>query len=318
MKFKRSLLFICCLLSSCAALHAQVMNIEQERIKTDTTGWAGTAQTSLQYFKNKSEVWNIGAHLHLQFKTNKSLYLCLTDYSLSKSAGADFANAGIQHLRYNYKITDWFTMEAFTQAQFNKLLSVDFRWLLGAGPRFKVVKTKPFRMYAAALYMYEYEELADTTIIHRDHRLSTYASLTLKIKNNLSLINTTYFQPKFSDFSDFRLSSQTDMKIGISKHFAFKLSYIYYYDTFPAFDVPKETLALQNALSLEFYKKFFVRKECASAAWPTTPTDGSLFCTKKRNDFGCACLPSYLLPLACARCKGQNHNSTSPTIKSAE
>lgn len=252
MKFRLFLVSGLLFFVTIANLQAQVMNIEQERIKTDTTGWAGTAQLSFQYLKNTAEVWNAGGHLHLQYKTNKSLYLCLTNYTLSKSAGADYANAGVQHLRYNYKITDWFTAEAFTQAQFNKLLNVDFRWLLGAGPRFKVVKTKPFRMYAAALYMYEYEELADTTLIHRDHRLSTYASLTLKIKDNLSLINTTYFQPKFSDFSDFRLSSQTDMKIGISKHFAFKVSYVYYYDAVPAEQVPHETHALVNALSFEF------------------------------------------------------------------
>lgn len=234
------------------AVQAQVMNIEQERISTDTTGWAGTAQVSFQYFKNKAEVWNAGGHLHLQYKTKKSLYLGLTDYTLSKSAGADFANAGIQHLRYNYKINDWFTAEAFTQAQFNKLLNVDFRWLLGAGPRFKVIKTKPFRMYAAVLYMYEYEELADTSLIHRDHRLSSYISLTLKLRKNLTLLNTTYFQPKFTDFSDFRLSSQTDLKIGISKHFAFKMSYVYFYDAVPAENVPNETHALQNSLSFEF------------------------------------------------------------------
>jgi len=234
------------------AVQGQVMNIEQERISTDTTGWAGTAQVSFQYFKNKAEVWNAGGHLHLQYKTKKSLFLALSDYVLSKSAGDDFANAGIQHLRYNYKINDWFTAEAFTQAQYNKLLNVDFRWLLGAGPRFKVVKTKPFRMYAAALYMYEYEELADTSLIHRDHRLSSYVSLTLKLRKNLTLLNTTYFQPKFTDFSDFRLSSQTDMKIAISKHFAFKLSYVYFFDAAPAENVPNETHALQNSLSFEF------------------------------------------------------------------
>ena len=187
-----------------ALAQAQVLNIEQERLVTDTTGWAGTADLKFAYFKNKTEFWSAGADLHLQYKTKKSLYLWLTDYSLARSSGESFANSGVQHLRYNYKILDWFTAEAFTQAQFNEVLNVKFRWLLGGGPRFKIVKTKPFRLYGATLYMYEYEELADTSVIHRDHRLSSYLSMTLKIKDNLSLINTTYYQPKFADFSDFR------------------------------------------------------------------------------------------------------------------
>jgi hypothetical protein len=239
-------------LFSANLLNAQVMNIEQERIKTDTTGWAGTAQVSFQYVKNEDEVWNAGGHIHIQYKTKKSLYLCLSDYTFSKSDGEDFANAGVQHLRYNYRIKPWLTAEAFTQAQFNKLLNVDFRWLLGAGPRFTLVKTKPFRMYVATLYMYEYEELSDTSIINRDHRLGSYLSFSLKIKDNLSVANTTYYQPRFDRFSDFRLSTQTDMKIGISKHFSFKLSYIYFYDAVPAELVTHYTHSFVNSLSFEF------------------------------------------------------------------
>ncbi len=235
-----------------ALAQAQVLNIEQERLVTDTTGWAGTADLKFAYFKNKTEFWSAGADLHLQYKTKKSLYLWLTDYSLARSSGESFANSGVQHLRYNYKILDWFTAEAFTQAQFNEVLNVKFRWLLGGGPRFKIVKTKPFRLYGATLYMYEYEELADTSVIHRDHRLSSYLSMTLKIKDNLSLINTTYYQPKFADFSDFRISSQTDLTIKISKHFSFTTSYIYFFDAVPAENVPPETHRVENGLSFEF------------------------------------------------------------------
>lgn len=234
------------------SLQGQVMNIEQERMQTDTTGWAGSAALSFQYLKNKTEFWSAGANIHLQYKTKKSLYLWLTNYSLAKSAGESFANSGIQHLRYNYKILDWLTAEAFTQAQFNEVLSVKFRWLLGGGPRFKAVQTKPFRLYLGTLYMYEYEEISDTAIYHRDHRLSAYVSFTLKIKDNLSLINTTYYQPKFNDFADYRISSQTDLKIKISKHFAFITSYIYYYDAVPAENIPSETHNLQNSLTFDF------------------------------------------------------------------
>jgi putative salt-induced outer membrane protein YdiY len=100
--------------------------------------------------------------------------------------------------------------------------------------------------------MYEYEELADTSVIHRDHRLSSYLSMTLKIKDNLSLINTTYYQPKFADFRDFRISSQTDLTIKISKHFSFTTSYIYFFDAVPAENVPPETHRVENGLSFEF------------------------------------------------------------------
>lgn len=246
---KIPILLILVLLSS--SLFSQVINVEQERIKTDTLGWNGTAQISFQYLKNKSEVWNIGARLHSQYKTNKSLILFITDYTLSKSAGSDFANAGVQHVRYNYKFKKWLIGEAFTQVQFNKILNVNFRWLGGLGPRFQVLKTNNLRLYAAALYMYEYEELTNH-IYNRDHRLSSYISFSYHLTKNLSLSNTTYYQPKFLHFGDYRISSQTDMKIDISKHLSFKLSYLYFYDAVPAEGVPRETQALNNTLGFEF------------------------------------------------------------------
>ena len=234
------------------SLFSQIMNVEQERIKTDTTGWAGTAKLSFEYSKNEDEFLSGGVNLHLQYKTSKSLYLIKTDYDITKGSGKEFSNAGIVHFRYNYKIKDWLTAEVFTQLQFNKILKVDLRWLTGAGPRFRVIKTKLFRMYIGALYMFEHEEIADTSLINNDHRLSSYMSFSLKIKDNLSLINTTYFQPRFSKFSDYRLSSQTDLKIGISKHFSFLLSYLYYLDKYPAAGVPSETHYFSNSLEYDF------------------------------------------------------------------
>jgi len=239
--------------------NAQVVNVEQERIKSDTTGIAGTTQVAFQYMKNKSEVFNIEGDIHLQYKTNKSLFLILTDYTFSKAAGADYANAGTQHIRYNYKIKPWLYPEVFTQAQFNRMLNVKFRWLIGAGPRFTLIKTKTLntanigelRMYTGILYMYEYEELTNS-VYNRDHRVSSYVSLSCRLGKNISVINTTYYQPKINQFKDYRLSSQTDLKIVFSKHFAFKVSYFYFFDAFPALDAPKETQNLSNALSFEF------------------------------------------------------------------
>jgi hypothetical protein len=243
-------LFFILLLISCG-VHAQVVNIEQERIKNDTTGITGTGQLSFQYLKEKSEVFNIGAGVHLQHKTNKGLVLFITDYVLSKADGANYANAGIQHLRYNYKINNWLAPEVFTQAQFNEILHLNFRWLLGTGPRFTVVKNKSIKIYTGLSYMYEYEEVVNA-VYHRDHRLSSYLSLSYKLGENASIVNTTYYQPLFSNATDYRISSQTDMKIQFAKHFAFKVGYVYFIDTKPAEDVPRETQNFRNTISFSF------------------------------------------------------------------
>ena len=252
MKSFQALIFILFFVFSAFTVSGQILNIEQERINSDTAGWAGSAKTSFQYSKNGQELWSGGAYMHVQYKTKRSTCLSLSEYNLTKASGSDFVNAGAQHFRYNYKINDLFTGEMFTQFQFNKVLKVKFRWLLGAGPRVKIVKTKPFSLFFAAAYMYEYEELYDSNVLNRNHMLSTYLSTNLKIKDNLSLINTTYFQPKINKFSDYRVLSQSDIKVGITKHFSFLISYIYSYDALPAIGVPKETHYLGNSLTFDF------------------------------------------------------------------
>jgi len=232
--------------------HAQVVNIEQERLKTDTTGWAGSAGVSFQLMKSDDKLTDIETQLHLQYKTKRSLYLALSDFNFVKAGNDEYANNGFQHLRYNYKINDWYTLEAFTQAQFNKILDVNFRGLLGAGPRFKVIKTKSFRLYFAWMYMYEYEEINKVAKINRNHRISSYVSLTWKLNKLLSLVNTTYFQPRINQFNDFKISSQTDFKIKISNRFAFSMAYNYYYDSRPPVGVVNTIYSLKNTLSFEF------------------------------------------------------------------
>ena len=233
-------------------LNAQVVNIEQQRIKTDTTGWAGDAKVSLQLLKSIDKLTDIGTQVHLQYKTNRSLYLALSDFNFVKAGKNEYANNGFQHLRYNYKINDWYTMEAFSQVQFNKILNVRFRGLLGAGPRFKVFKTKSFRLYGAWMYMYEYEEINQGSVINHNHRVSSYVSFSWKLNKLLSIVNTTYYQPKINQFNDFKISSQMDLKIKISNYFAFSLAYNYYYDSKPPEDVVNSIYSLKNTLSFEF------------------------------------------------------------------
>lgn len=231
---------------------SQVLNIEQQRIITDTTGWAGTSQITSSFTQNTNALLSISVKNHVQFKTDSSLYLMFLDYGLSKSRNSDFDNAGILHFRYNYKLRKALTLEAFTQGQFNKLLNVRFRWLTGFGPRVKVFGRKNFRTYAAALYMYEYEEVESPLLFHHDHRLSAYISITWKHKSGTLLTNTLYFQPLLNEFTDHRVFNQLDLSVKISKHISFTSSWKYFFDSNPAQDVVHLTHFWGNGLTFKF------------------------------------------------------------------
>ena len=231
----------------------QVINIEDQRIKTDTTGWAGSGEASVYLNKNNDFVLSFLTNLHIQYKTKKSLFLLLTDVaSVSVNEQEHFVNSGFQHFRYNYKITDRFVWEAFVQGQYNEPLAIEWRLLSGTGPRYKVIGTDKFRLYLAALYMYEREKNTGVEFIQNNNRLSSYVSFTITPKENYSIVSTTYYQPKFDNFSDRRVSTSIDIKSYLTKKLYLKMNYNMLDDSVPADGVVQTIYELTAGLGLKF------------------------------------------------------------------
>lgn len=247
----RSIVCLLLLLTS-SAVFAQVVNIESRRMRSDTTGWIGTAEASFQFSKSVDEIFDLGALIHLQFKGKNDLWLFLNEMRIIKGAGTQFVNSGFAHVRYNRKVTkELLRWEFFAQYQYNKALEVGQRVLAGTGPRLKLYDSDKFRAYIASLYMYEYQESVDKLIIERNHRTSSYLSFTFDF-DRVEFSSTVYFQPNMQDFKDYRVLSQSDLMFKIFENLKFKTGFNYRYDTRPFPGVPKTTYYLSNGLRFEF------------------------------------------------------------------
>ena len=240
-------------------LGAQVLNIERERLKADDNKWIGSAKFSLNLTANTQKFTEFGLDLHLQYKDEKNLYLFLTDNELIKSQSDDFSNKGLVHFRYNRDLTKVIIFEAFTQAQYNKVLSLRFRGLAGVGPRFKILKKEKFRVYSGIAYMYEYEVpvpkegiIMDTEEPGSYHRISSYVSMSVKLSDNFFISSTTYFQPRVDLISDYRLSLNIEAIFKISERLSFELSYQHTTDNMPLEGMPRRVYSIQNKLVLDF------------------------------------------------------------------
>ncbi|HOI86342.1 MAG TPA: DUF481 domain-containing protein [Lentimicrobium sp.] len=253
LKYISAFIFFTGILFITFTVSAQVLNIERERIKTDTTGWSGSANISLNLFSNTKRFTEIGIDVHAQYKTSRSLYLALSDYEVIRSESSDFSNKGMQHLRYNYKITDIWILEAFGQAQFNKVLNLNFRGLAGAGLRVKMIGEDKLRLYGGMAYMYEYEEPLESPIEH-NHRLSNYLSVSSKPVKHFNVVNTIYFQPRIDFFADYRVSNNLDLIFKISSRLSYALALEFVMDNRPLPDMPREVYSLKNKLILDFGK----------------------------------------------------------------
>jgi hypothetical protein len=234
-----------------SAAYSQVVDIESKRIRSAEDGWFGEAALDILLLKDVNTVFASSGKIQLQMKKDRSLLLFLTDFGFIKAGDKKFENNGFQHVRYNYKVTpEFLRWEAFGQAQFNKVRDIKLRGLLGTGPRIKLYDTDAFRLYAASLYMYEYEERQSEPLIERHHRLSSYISFGADI-GKADLSATIYYQPLFRDLDDYRIALSTELSFELFKELNFVTKYSLLYDTVPPPGIPNTAYAISQGVELE-------------------------------------------------------------------
>ncbi len=252
--FLRRALLLCCFLFLFGLAQAQIVNIERQRIATDTTGWFGSAAITFSGQKNTKSIIALASNTLLEYKSKSSrdLWLLITEFSLISADGDRFANNGFGHLRFNTKVNDALRWEFFVQAQYNSLTKINRRYLLGSGPRIKLTQYEHAKFYFGIAYMYEIEDIQDPDRILYDHRMSSYFSFSLLPEESVSFVSTIYAQPLFTDFGDYRISNETTLILAITKKLNLSASFRYAFDEVPPNGVPKSIYSFSNGLELEF------------------------------------------------------------------
>jgi Protein of unknown function, DUF481 len=237
----------------CSTANAQIINVENSRIQTDTVGWAGELGAQFSFTKNTQELLMAQMNAHLQYKTEKDLFLILGNYGFLSGDAVKLINNSFLHLRYNRKLNELVRIEAFSQILQNPVTLIDYRILTGAGPRFKLSASKKLKLYAASLAMHEYErELDSVKTIHNDIRSSSYVSFSLLFNSQTELVNTIFYQPLFTNISDFRILDQMKLSVKTGKKIAITLNLNYLYDNFPVRGVPRINYTFSTGLDYKF------------------------------------------------------------------
>ncbi len=247
-------IFIVILLTGISlSVNSQIINVENARIHSDTTGWMGEAGALASFTKNTQEVFLVQLNAHVQYKTQKNLFLILGNYGFLSGSDQNLINNSFLHLRYNRKLNELVRLELFTQVLQNPVTKIDYRFLTGAGPRFKLVGGKKFRMYAASLVMHEYErELDALKTIHNDIRSSSYVSVSLQPSEQTELVNTIFYQPLFNQLSDYRILEQFKFSVKAGKKWALSFNINYLYDNKPVQGVPMINYTVSTGIEYHF------------------------------------------------------------------
>ena len=225
---------------------AQLENIETRR-RGDKQGLQGSISLSLDLQKNTRQIFQARNTIALQYKDTVNTILLINDISfLQVNSDEALTNNSLQHFRYNYTPTQTngvFTIEVFSQHQNNRVKLLDTRFLSGVGPRFRLLgsKDKPYYFYLSTLVMYEYEKLIEDIenladeddMIAKKFKGDFIFSIGMQLTPTFAINHVTYYQPDISEWSDFRLSSDTGMFFKISTHLSASINYSFNYDSKP-------------------------------------------------------------------------------------
>lgn len=236
-------------------LQAQLVNIEGKRMQTDSIRFVLKNNFSFSYYNNDGTLtYQISNVLTTQVKSKdlKKIYFLIGNYNVVNTSDKDLRNSWFLHARFNYKLTNLFRLEAYIQSQNNKLLDVNSRNLVGAGIRFKLISKENVKFYLGNSYMYEEEKSDEFNKYFYNNRNSSYFSLTAYIpKSKISILNTFYYQPLYSNFDDYRILEQFKVELTLSKHLSFFTLFNYYFDSITPKDRKQYSSNLKLGLGLK-------------------------------------------------------------------
>lgn len=250
----KSILWLFLFISFHYNFYGQLVNIENQRNQIDSIRTITSIDLLYNYQNNNNEELSMvnfsGTH---QFKTKnlKNYFLLMGNIDYSLANGYELSNSGLIHIRYNRKLNEKIRLEAFTQYQYNRILGIESRKLIGIGPRYKINKSVKTVFYIGSLLMQEFEKASDNMKTISYQRLSNYLSLSIKNKaKTLEFASVVYYQPNVNLWEDFRLSSQTSLSFNITSKLQFINSVNYGFDSYAPTNVSKKNIILTNGLKM--------------------------------------------------------------------
>lgn len=242
------------LISLSSSLIAQIVSLDEPSTKNPKQGIQGDVQFTLNFTDNDKQVLQSGTKVNLQLNDSLNTYLFYSDVRLSRTDGTNDINYGSFGAIYNYKAEDrLISAEGLMQYQYDGAKKLKHRFIMGGGPRWKMVNKEGLKISLVAYTIY-FNEKYESTVNSQTSKakFSTMLSFYTKLSDNTSIKHNTYYEPDYSNPSDYRIESQTTFQAKFNKKFSYKLHFRLNYVSMVPTDVDKFDYALQNSLSFSF------------------------------------------------------------------
>lgn len=256
--FKYLKIFYMLFLFSPLQTYGQV-NTEKMRNVEAQKGFQNTIGLGAGFLAGNSDQYRLAGNYRLDWLTTNYYSFLVVNYERGESSGKLFSDKGFIHARSARNLTDVWIAEAFTQKEFNKLISLKDRQLFGGGLRYELrqidTEADRSRKWVFGLgsgMMYEREVTTSPQKRKTLLRSTNYLSVTWQMDDRVSFFSTTYFQIALRRTSDLRVLNESSFSFSITKTLSFLTSFNLRYDNEPPHHIKKYDMAVNNGINVGF------------------------------------------------------------------
>jgi len=262
MKFILPFIFCFCF----TYVNGQVLNIDRE-IEEDTIFKRVGAALSFD-FSNDKQRRNLVDFSNTSeidiFLKNKFLFIFLTHTEFTLNGLQMLENNGFFQFRFRDNDFRKISPDFFLQYQWNGILGMQHRALLGSNARFRWLEEKKSDLYTSIGVFYEYEKWnpftesyafqADSVgiIVRKLIRLNASAKFAFKIAKNIDLVGSTFIQfPTNEFFLNPRWFFDTNLNFKVNGHIGFIIHYDHNFDNYRPFPIDDFYYTISVGLNLK-------------------------------------------------------------------
>ncbi|PAU94809.1 hypothetical protein CK503_04875 [Aliifodinibius salipaludis] len=250
------LLFTAILLLQTPKAQSQtIVNVEKLQAQAKP-GWFAGLSADFDLEKGNSEVLEIEGQSIIGYEQRRHAIKLFTGLRFLSEDQNTITSRSFLQLRYNYIFNNRYRTFSFYQYQQNKDLILKSRQLIGAGLRRKFGTAETLDLHLGAGLMYEDEKLDEEQLFPDEAsntnvlRLNAIAFFSHQIGTNSTLLNSTYYQPAVSDFSDFRLLNEMSLEVAIKEYLDLTFSFVWRYDNNPPQILKKSDINITSGLTI--------------------------------------------------------------------
>lgn len=263
--------FAAALVLASASVGSAQVNAERLRASVSAEGPFLRLDGSVGWMRGNVDFLEVSTNVFTGLNQGKHHFLAHMAASYAEFGGESYLGRAFAHLRWTADWHERVASEIFVQNQYDRILFLRARAVAGAGPRVTLFTHEAFTAHAATGYMFE-REVFQRSVIPEDephprrttnHRWTNYLTFTVKADDMLSFTNTIYVQPRFDDFSDYRVAEEAAFTLTHESSLSITLGLRVRFDSRPPQALSRTDVSLFTTLG------FYLQREPKKAADPT-------------------------------------------------